>query len=139
MNTMIRVVFLFTVLVSFTACLEKRMPVSQDDATSKKELGYIAISDSVNARPILDPSYDEIIEFMVAHKMDVNTHFIIERVQLSEDLTKMLIPTVGVDDFSESTKRKFILDENLSHSSGVFVIDVETDEVFEFQEGKVNI
>ena len=115
------------------------MPISNSGSVRTNPLGYIAISDSLEARPILDPSYDEIIEFMVEHKMDANTHFIIERVELSEDLKKIIVPTVGVDDFSELHKRRFILKKGFSSSSGVFIIDVETDQVLEFIEKKVDI
>lgn len=76
---------------------------------------------------------------MVEYKMDANTHFIIERVELSEDLKKIIVPTVGVDDFSEFLKRRFVLKKGLSNSSGVFIIDVETDQVLEFIEKKVDI
>ncbi|MCJ8291122.1 MAG: hypothetical protein HRT58_15880 [Crocinitomicaceae bacterium] len=136
---MIKTSLLFTVLVIFTACLQKTMPISNSGSVRTNQLGYIAISDSLGARPILDPSYDEIIEFMVEYKMDANTHFIIERVELSEDLKKIIVPTVGVDDFSEFLKRRFVLKKGLSNSSGVFIIDVETDQVLEFIEKKVDI
>lgn len=136
---MIKASLLFIVLVIFAACVHKTMPISEGSATTINKLGYIAISDSLKARLILDPSYDEIIEFMLEHKMDVNTHFIIERVELSEDLKKIIIPTIGVDDFQDFLKRKFTLKEGFTNSSGVFIIDVETDQVLEFQEKKVEI
>lgn len=70
---------MFVVVVTFSACIQKTRPVSGGDATATKEVGYIAIGDSSNARPILEPSYDEIIAFMADHKIDVKTHFIINR------------------------------------------------------------
>ena len=139
MSMMIKSVLLFSILVTFTACIQKTSPVS-DRGRETNRVDYIVISDSTRARPILDPSYDEIIVFMHEHKMDVNTHFIIEhKVQLTEDYGKILISIAGVDDFPDILKKDFTLKEGFSNSSGIFVIDVETDQVLEYQEKKVKV
>jgi len=106
---------------------------------------YVPLTDSSSSKKLLVDSYNEILEYMRKHNLNVNNYFLLDgEFTVSQDANYMMIPLRHYsslklemekgNDMSEVIKeQKVSKNGNLSGKDGFIIIKYPTNEVTTFQ------
>ena len=129
--------------VCLFSCSEKQVTDAEVQKFINSKTNLILVSDSINAKKILDPYYKNTISYLSENGMDKRKYYLIENsITVSEDIKNIHIPLRHFESFREeirvhkensNSKAQITITGNLSGKDGYLVINGSSNEVIGFK------